>query len=228
MKLGKRLQQIDRMVPVKYDHIWDCCCDHGFLGMHLLARNAAPSIHFVDVVESLMADLASQLLKHHTKQANQANLKSDWKVHCLSAAEISMPQCEHNLVIISGVGGDLLIELVEAILKKHPNQPLDFLLCPVHHNYKVRKALIKNGLGLIDESLVKENKRFYEVIYVSTTASQPLSPAGSVMWDFSRKDDLAYLNQMLAHYRRIQHTENTDLVNETQEIIHAYHHLIKL
>ncbi|QSA20815.1 SAM-dependent methyltransferase, partial [Vibrio furnissii] len=38
MKLSKRLQTIEKLVTQHYDHIWDCCCDHGFLGMTLLQR----------------------------------------------------------------------------------------------------------------------------------------------------------------------------------------------
>ena len=36
------------MIPDGYDHIWDCCCGHGLLGMTLLARHAAEHIHFVE------------------------------------------------------------------------------------------------------------------------------------------------------------------------------------
>lgn len=54
MKLSKRLQQIDHMVKHGYDHIWDCCCDHGFLGASLLEREAAAHIHFVDIVPELI------------------------------------------------------------------------------------------------------------------------------------------------------------------------------
>ncbi|HSC68256.1 MAG TPA: SAM-dependent methyltransferase, partial [Cellvibrio sp.] len=57
LKLGKRLQQIELMVTANYDHIWDCCCDHGLLGAALLARKAAPHIHFVDIVPELMRKL---------------------------------------------------------------------------------------------------------------------------------------------------------------------------
>lgn len=222
MKLSKRLQQIDHMITKKYDHIWDCCCDHGLLGRHLLTRNAAATIHFVDVVEPLMADLESYLLKHHVAQNNQTILKSKWQVHCLDAEMISIQSNASSLVIIAGVGGELLIEIVEALLTAHPDQDLEFLLCPVHHNYKVRQSLVSLGLGLLDEKLVIENKRFYEVIHTSTDAKLPISPVGSIMWDFSRKDDLTYLSQTLAHYHRMQRTEDKRLLQDTQKIISDY------
>mgnify|MGYP000052288242 FL=1 len=225
MKLSKRLQQIDQMITTKYDHIWDCCCDHGFLGIRLLDRNAASTIHFVDVVAPLIADLESSLLQHHPKQSKPPTLNNRWQVHCLSAEKIPIQSEGSNLVIIAGVGGELLIDLVEAILTTHPNQTIDFLLCPVHHNYKVRQSLIQLGLGLVDERLVNENKRFYEIIYTSTDSKLPISPVGSVMWNFTRQDDVEYLSQTLAHYQRIQKTEDTILLKYTQKVISAYRSL---
>jgi len=226
MKLSKRLQQIDHMVSKKYDHIWDCCCDHGFLGMSLLARNAASTVHFVDVVEPLMQDLESYLLKNYIEPNKHPTLKSNWQVHCLGAEKINIQSNTSNLVIIAGVGGDLLIEIVEAILTTHSNKNIELLLCPVHHNYKVRQSLISLGLGLINEHLVIENKRFYEVIHTSTDSKLPISPVGSIMWDFSRQDDLDYLSQTLAHYQRMQKKEDSTLLKFTQKVISDYRRLL--
>ena len=144
----------------------------------------------------------------------------------MSAANIALDQSKRNLVIISGVGGDLLIDLVKAIVMNNPNQTIEFLLCPVHHHYKVREALIALNLGLIDECLIKENKRFYEVIHVTTSSNQTISSVGSVMWDFSRRDDQEYLRTTIAHYQRMVKTEDTSLRAFAQRAISAYRLLL--
>ena len=221
MNLSKRLEQIDQMIVTRYDHIWDCCCDHGLLGMHLLERNAGQTIHFVDSVKPLIDTLASQLLAFDTKTKTSI-LSNRWQVHCLNAANIITQHSDSNLVIISGVGGELIIDLVKAILKTNAKQALEFILCPVHHNYKVRKSLIDLGLGLVNEKLVKENHRFYEVIHVATTSTQTISAVGSMMWNFTRQDDLDYLNQTIAHYRRMQNSNNKILLNTVHTILKAY------
>lgn len=225
MKLSKRLKTINELIIEPYDHIWDCCCDHGFLGLSLLARNAASTIHFVDIVAQLMEDLESQLLKSHIVP-NKVTLGSAWQVHCLSAEKIPIPRNTSNLVIIAGVGGDLLIEIIEAILAKYPNQNLEFLLCPVHHNYKVRQALRKLNLGLVNEVLIKENGRFYEIMHTSPHSKQTISSVGSLMWDFSRQDDRDYLSKTIAHYKRMQKADKSNLSEDTQNIISAYRSLI--
>ena len=225
MKLGKRLHSINQMVVKHYDHIWDCCCDHGLLGMHLLMQHPSTTIHFVDTAPSLIETLESQLLKYYPDDCKQPSSEKKWQVHCLSAESIFLQDNTSNLIIIAGVGGELLIEIVEAIVSAHPNKVLAFLLCPVHHNYKVRQALIRLNLGLVDEKLIKENKRFYEVIYVTTDTKQAVSSVGSLMWDFSREDDRLYFQQTLNHYERMLKTDNASISKLTQEILTDYQKL---
>jgi len=202
LKISHRLQKIDSFIVNHYEHIWDCCCDHGFLGLHLLERQAADTLHFSDTVEHILMNLKDQL------EQCQDILPSRWQTHCQDAATLNLYPTSlggktPQLIIIAGVGGELTISLVTALLKSHPDLELEFLLCPVHHNYKVRQALINLELGLINECLLTENKRFYEVIHVSRQANPPISKVGSIMWDLSRTMDSAYLKATIGHYQRM-------------------------
>ena len=198
MKLSSRLDTIKNKVTKHYDHIWDCCCDHGQLGTALLASQPKSVIHFVDVVDELMVELESQLQKH------ASNVSSQWQVHCMDVAQLPIVPNKKNLIIIAGVGGDLLIELMRSIQSRNSDIELEFILCPVLHNYMVRCELIEMGFGLISETLVKENKRFYEVIHVSNQATISLTNIGSEMWDLSDSDHQEYLNKTISHYQRME------------------------
>ena len=220
MKTSQRLQQIDKMIIQPYDHIWDCCCDHGLLGYLLLRRDAARTVHFVDVVEPLIMEVQAKLQRFFTVGFPE----HAWQVHCtdvsqlqLSAAELNSGDSVH-LIVIAGVGGELLIELVSGLLKANPTQKMEFLLCPVLHNYKVRAALIDMKLGLINEHLIGENNRFYEILHVSTGAEQPISLTGSVMWDLSREEDQMYLERTISHYQRMAQHPTRDV----EQIIFDY------
>ena len=204
MKNSQRLQQIDSMITRQYDHIWDCCCDHGLLGYLLLRRDATRTVHFVDVVEPLIAEVEAKLQRFFTLGFPE----HAWQVHCtdvtqlqVSSAALANANSKH-LMVIAGVGGDLLIDLVSALVKANPGQNMEFLLCPVLHNYKVREALVDMQFGLINEHLVCENNRFYEVMHVSMGVEQPISLTGSLMWDLSREEDQAYLERTISHYQR--------------------------
>jgi len=202
MKISQRLKKIVTMVHSHYDHIWDCCCDHGLLGAKLLDNNCANTIHFVDVVPDLMQEVSTKLERFYP--AVDGDVKC-WKVHCIDVALLPLADKKNTqLVIIAGIGGELLVELVQAILAKHPQHSLEFILCPVHHIFEVRKALAKLKLGLIDEHLIEDNQRFYEILHVSTQSQQAVSLVGDKMWDLTRLIDQRYLQKTLAHYQRIQ------------------------
>ena len=198
MALSKRLSAIASMVTTEYDEIWDCCCDHGFLGIELLKQNKAPKIHFVDIVPELMQSLRNVLERFSTDKQRTA-----WQVHCQDVARIELSPNKRHLVIIAGVGGDLLVQFLSQIVLRNPHCQIDFAVCPVHHSYKVRSHMQTLNMGLVDEEIICENKRFYEVIAVSTLSSEPLSRTGTNMWQLSRKEHKAYLQQLRAHYGRM-------------------------
>lgn len=227
IKLGKRLQQIDSMVTASYDHIWDCCCDHGLLGIALLSRQAAPHIHFVDVVPQLMRELENKLERFYSERS-EPKTNTQWQAHCVDVATLPLQEFSgKHLVIIAGVGGDLMTELVKAIYQKNPTLDIDFLLCPVHHQFTLRQQLIKFNFSLKTETLIIENKRFYEILLVSTfkNVSNPhskISPVGYLLWQGRTPEQAKiaadYLKKTLDHYKRMQWSGNV----EVQYIIDAY------
>jgi len=223
LKLSKRLKQIDSMVISDYTHIWDCCCDHGLLGSALLSRLAAPNIHFVDIVPELITELENKLQRFYPDSP------SKWKMHCLDVAVLPIEQYEgRNLVIIAGVGGDLITQFVNAIHQSHSATNIDFMLCPVHHQFTLRQQLIQLDFSLKNEVLVEENQRFYEILLVSSPRDKGdkhsnISPVGELIWQANTAEQskitMNYLNKTLNHFQRMQLSNNADI----QHIIDAYH-----
>ncbi len=214
MKIGNRLQALEKMINKPYEHIWDCCCDHGLLGMKLPQQHMTGKVHFVDIVEALINQLEIKLAQYFS-ESNELNR---WQTYCQDITSIELAKSDSQLIIIAGVGGDKLIEFVGSLLKNNQNMKLEFLLCPVHHNYKVRMALKEMKLGLINEVLVKENNRFYEIIHVSMDSVSPISSVGAEMWNFERADDYEYLNKTIYHYQ----AKSKDKDNDVKDIIAAY------
>jgi len=221
VKISSRLQQINQMITGRYSHIWDCCCDHGLLGMLLLERQVADVVHFVDIVPQLMSEVESKLSRFFPTDTSQPH----WQVHCGDVAKLSLArdQDRPQLVIIAGVGGELLIELVNGILADNPGLEFEFLLCPVRQNYQVRKAMTESGLSLLNEKLVSDNNRFYEVLHLTNRPGKSISVAGDDMWDFNDPAHLKYLNRTLEHYIRMQNSPQPN----AQPIIETYKALIQ-
>lgn len=222
VKIGKRLKQLQSLVTEPYDHIWDCCCDHGLLGAALLRQHPESHIHFVDVVPALIDALNERLSQHFADRTHR------WQTLCMDAGALPLNDYPgKHLVVIAGVGGDLMMDMVARLQDANPEKELDFLLCPVHHQYALRTLLISRGFKLKEEVLVEENRRFYEIMLVTThqNTHQPyadISPVGSRLWltvDQVQPDNRKrYLTQTLAHYERIQRGKPDDV----QPILHAY------
>lgn len=237
-KISKRLQKIDSMVNSPYQSIWDCCCDHGLLGLTLLKRKAANKIHFVDIVPSLTTHLEKLLQQHF----NSSDYAQHWQVHCIDVAELPLKAQGKQLVIIAGVGGELLVKFIETIINQFQQKlpisstsELEFILCPVHHNYQVRQALISYNFTLIDESIVTENNRFYEVIHVKKQfpakpglkeTDNKISPIGDKMWDFTTKTHQQYLSKIIDHYQRMLFAAKSNDHVSINTIIKQYSSLI--
>jgi len=219
LKLSKRLQHIEQMIPAGYSHIWDCCCDHGLLGASLLSHQVAPNIHFVDIVPELMRTVKSKLEKFYVNSA------SAWQTHCLDVEKLPLSQYQgKQLVIIAGVGGDLILQFINEIYHQHAQLELDFILCPVNQQYDVRQRLIALNFSLKNEVLVEENRRFYEVMFVSSISDKAhkVSAVGNNIWRSTSVEQAQvvkkYLEKTLSHYTRVQqgNTGNVD------DIISAY------
>lgn len=198
MTLSTRLSSIVTAASsYDFQHIWDCCCDHGYLGEALIGEHPNSHIHFVDVMPHIINDISARLSKHSQK---------NWLTHCADAKTIKLDENQSHLIIIAGVGGDLLIEMVSDIVKNHQTlirmNRLDFILCPVRQLHKVRDGLNKLKLGLVDEKILHENNLFYEIIHVSNHSNNTVSLIGKEMWDLSNKQHMKYRNIMIHHYEK--------------------------
>lgn len=227
MKLSKRLSQIEALIGHEYTHIWDTCCDHGFLGTHLIAQQRAANVHLVDIVPELITPLDDKL-----KALFSNTHGSMWQTHCLDVSELPLQQYEgKHLVIIAGIGGDLMIQCLKKLLSNHPTADIDFILCPIRQLYSLRQQLIAFDMRLKQEVLLKENNQYYEILYVSrqktsTTKESTLrciTPAGREIWQAENEEQAQIVEEYreitLQHYKRMLRGANNPALNE---IIQAY------
>jgi len=213
VKLGKRLAALASSIESGYDHIWDCCCDHGLLGFQLLEQGKAKTLHFVDIVPQLLLEIEDKLTRFYHGEAQ-------WQVHCLDVALLPLLEDKNDkhLIIIAGVGGLLMVDLLVKLLPITKGLNVEFVLSPVHLNYQLRAFLRAQGCGLIDEFIVSENKRFYEVIHIDNQSAIEVSLVGDRMWNFEDPEHRSYLAQTIAHYERMANNPKMDL----EEILTAY------
>lgn len=212
MKLGKRLTQLVLQINRHYDHIWDCCCDHGLLGAALLKRCPNSVVHFVDIVPALIEKVTLDLTRYFPATAALPR----WRTHCMDVRDLPLDSHSgSHLLIIAGVGGDLMSEFIAELVERYPHRSFDFLLCPVHHGYTLREQLMTLGARLQQEQLVEENRRIYELLNVQIHPPAvrgkepklpPLSLVGESIWQVDNDEQKMiaqrYLTQLQQHYQR--------------------------
>jgi tRNA (adenine22-N1)-methyltransferase len=200
-KLSKRLLAISSQINGSYEHIWDTCCDHGLLGFHLLTSQPKATIHFLDQVALITQPIEANL----TQLSNVP--KERWYVHTMDCKSIDLsPFSGTHLIIIAGVGGELAAKIIQAIVRNHPNQILEFILCPVHHTYSLRNILVDLDMKLIHEKILEENERYYELLHITTSNSakqgiRPLTNVGA-MWQENNPTHQNYLKKLILHYQK--------------------------
>lgn len=200
--LGPRLQSIfDIVESVQqegcYDAVWDCCCDHGYLGINILNAQISGKLYFVDQVPHIIKRLVPKLEQYPAAK---------YDLFSADAGELKFNSHQRHLVILAGISGKTIIKVMQTIKQNHPNGQIDFILCPTNAIYNVRDYLNQQPLGLLDELLVTEKNRHYEVIYVSSLVEdkvdgKTVSLTGA-MWDGENKTHQGYLDKLIKHFER--------------------------
>ena len=89
LRANSRLSKLAAIVEPPYTTIWDCCCDHGLLGMALLKDGYADEVIFVDIVEDILANLTTRLERSFPRDQYSWQVRcEDLKKHCCTCRKI--------------------------------------------------------------------------------------------------------------------------------------------
>lgn len=208
-RLDGRLQHLYHWACTQtYDHVWDLCCDHGRLGMHLyLGSQGTPQVHLVDSVLSIMAklkvlfgDVDPQRLSFTAQDASRIKLGTG-----------------SHLIVIAGVGGDtaqLIIQGLLAGLRDAAKTQIRLLISANNRTYDLRKYLHHSVFELQDEAFVREKKYSYEHLNYHFAGdrlgveknpgkkTRIASVAGEKLWQPLCDAKQRYLQKLIMHYER--------------------------
>lgn len=158
MKLTDRLLKIASLVT-KGKKIADIGTDHGYIPVHLLNEG------YIDF--AILADVNKGPLENARKEVRHNNLIDKVDLRLGSGIEV-LKKGEVDEVIIAGMGGILISELLEANIEVAQSTE-KFILQPMQAQKELRKYLLNNGYEILDEVLVREDFRIYEIIVAKYT-----------------------------------------------------------
>jgi len=158
MKLSRRLETIASFVP-EGSTVADIGTDHGYIPIHLVQEGKAKHAIAMDVRKGPL--LRAQAHIH------EAGLEAHVEVR-LSDGLLKLEQNEADCVVIAGMGGELIIHILEEGRGLWEGIP-HWVLSPHSELDKVRRFLEEQEFFIERETMIKEEGKFYTVMGINRT-----------------------------------------------------------
>lgn len=155
--LSKRLEQVALMVT-KGNTIADIGTDHGYVPIYLIKNNICPKAYAMDINKGPIEIAKNNIISYGLEEQIIA-IQSD-------GLDMLEPN-KADTVIIAGMGGELIVNILEKGLEKLENcqKPLkELVLSPQKHIDMVRKYLMDNNWHIVDEKMLIDMNKFYTII----------------------------------------------------------------
>ncbi len=155
MKLSERLELVVSMVEPA-ERAADIGTDHGYVPMELIRRNKASSALAMDVKKGPLSRAEA-----HIRNAGLADRISVR----LSDGLLGLHPGEADTVVIAGMGGELMVQILER--GSHMwDSVSQWVLSPQSELMKFREWLLLNGFFIRREAMVHEDGKYYTVLDV--------------------------------------------------------------
>ena len=190
----KRLSAIINFID-KNDVVADIGCDHGYL-LKLAIENR--SINKGYAIDNKIGPLNSA--KHNLQRYENITFVLSDGLKSVEAVDI-------NCVVIAGMGGMLINDIISESLEKF-NKINKLILCPNRNIDKVRLFLNENGFMIVDEDIVYEDSKFYEIL-VAKIGNQTLNETELYFGPYLLKNkNETFINKWSEYYEKIKNIDN--------------------
>ena len=144
----------------------DIGCDHGYVSIYLYNSGICRHCIAADVKEGPLRSAKKNIRAYRAETGVEARLSDGLK---------NIKPGEADCILISGMGGNLIIKILDEASEKCADAK-ELVLEPQSDADKVRKYLYANGYVITKEAFVKECGKYYPVIKaVHAENGSPLS-----------------------------------------------------
>lgn len=155
MELSLRMEQVVAMAET-CSAAADIGCDHGYVSIELIRRKIAGTVIAMDVRQGPLSRAQEHIEREHLTGQIQCRLSDG--LEKLQPGEVQE-------IVIAGMGGPLMIRILE-----NGRESLDrvqtLVLQPQSEIPEVRRYLHKSGWKITQETMIKEEGKYYTVIQV--------------------------------------------------------------
>lgn len=154
MKLSKRLLAIANFVP-KNSIVADIGTDHGYIPKYLIDEGMSKFV--------IATDISPGSLEKTVELIDQGEYIDKILARLGDGLEPIKP-FEVDTLVIAGMGGILIRDILEQ-KKDVTDTIIDFIFQPMVASKELREYLYNNNFTIVDEDLVYEDDKYYEIIY---------------------------------------------------------------
>lgn len=175
MILSPRLKAIANLVP-RCRSAADIGTDHGYVPLHLVKTGKIEYAIAADISPGSLNKAEELIHQHRMEDCMEARLGSGLSV---------LKPGEADTIIIAGMGGLLICDILEqgkAVAEKAST----LILQPMVAQEELRRWLVSNNYCIVEEDLVREDNRIYEII-VAVPCPDPVKPERDIYYDIGWK-----------------------------------------
>lgn len=156
-RLSLRMEHIVSMVP-KGSRITDVGCDHGYVSIALVNRGIAPFAICMDINKGPLERAREHVLEAGLSEKISLRLSNGLDAYLKG---------ESDTIVIAGMGGPLIIDILKKGYDKITGEDAPYLiLSPQSEIAKTRISLSEMGFKIFDEDMIREDGKFYVIMKV--------------------------------------------------------------
>ncbi|MGK0551438.1 tRNA (adenine(22)-N(1))-methyltransferase [Enterococcus faecalis] len=173
-QLSKRLAAVGALVPAG-SRLADIGSDHAYLPVALLLKE---QISF-----AVAGEVASGPFQSAQAQVNKSKVQDKMVVRLADGLAAIEATDEIEVITICGMGGALIRDILEAGRKNRRLKGSErLILQPNIGEPLLREWLMKHGYTIIDEKILEENRKIYEIIVAEKQPQSTLYPRKELLF----------------------------------------------
>jgi tRNA (adenine22-N1)-methyltransferase len=164
MKFSKRIKTIVSLI--KYETVADIGCDHGYISIWAALGGNAGRVIACDKNKGPLLNA----------ERNIARYGLSAKITTRLADGLSgLRESEAETIIIAGLGGGLIAEILEKDIEK-TKAARQLILAPQSNVIRLRKFIGEIGLKISDETITRDKKQYYSILNIFENPDNKKSP----------------------------------------------------
>lgn len=196
--LSERLRTVADMVT-EGNRVCDVGCDHGFVPIYLIQQKISPKVLAMDLRKGPLRAAREHVAAYGLEEKIETRLSDG--LH-------NYKNGEADTLVCAGMGGGLMMRILSEDREKTASFQ-ELILQPQSEIEKFRRFLRESGLRILDENILEEEGKFYQVIR-AVGVDAPLEELckledryGPVLLRKKTPVFFAYLEREAALYREI-------------------------